>query len=359
MKIEFLTHYGHEYYCPLSLVRVHGMSMMEYYTTVESQGDNPVIEEEHLWPAEVREQLIQPQSVDLTNTSESFPIKNEVDEEDIKPMIPPLNFGNVIIETPPIPNVDFSNIGLEPTAESVDKDGRMPASETISNSLDGPQSDSDMEVLKQIAEKTIATVASTITGNQNDASFQSQSSTSSSSTIAPPISSANEGSSLKQEEEAGITSSISSTTNSDVPTVVSHVSQLDDQTIVISTAESVHQNVNATHPSTVFTATSTSEDNRPIIPPPQKAITPNTYAKEGSTQESIYKTIMKRLSVLEGNMTLSLRYLDEQNKNLNDVLKDMERKHQEQLIQLIGHLNDTASLRIDSMVRIGLEKILG
>jgi hypothetical protein len=51
-------------------------------------------------------------------------------------------------------------------------------------------------------------------------------------------------------------------------------------------------------------------------------------------------------------MTMSLRYLDEQNKNLNNVLKEMEIKHQEQLINLIGHLNETASHSIDSMVNI-------
>jgi hypothetical protein len=77
---------------------------------------------------------------------------------------------------------------------------------------------------------------------------------------------------------------------------------------------------------------------------------PSPHTKESNTQESIYKTIMKRLSVLEQNMKLSQRFLDEQNKILNDVFVDMERKHQDQLILLIGHLNETASQKIDHMV---------
>ncbi|EIT72593.1 hypothetical protein AO1008_03659 [Aspergillus oryzae 100-8] len=31
VKIEFLTHYGNEFYCPLSLVRIHGTTMLEEY----------------------------------------------------------------------------------------------------------------------------------------------------------------------------------------------------------------------------------------------------------------------------------------------------------------------------------------
>ncbi|EMF12137.1 Sad1_UNC-domain-containing protein, partial [Sphaerulina musiva SO2202] len=31
LRIEFLTHYGSEYYCPVSLLRVHGITMMEDY----------------------------------------------------------------------------------------------------------------------------------------------------------------------------------------------------------------------------------------------------------------------------------------------------------------------------------------
>jgi hypothetical protein len=86
IKIEFLTHYGHEYYCPLSLVRVHGMSMMELYTNIESNDDESPTPE-HLWPAEIREQIIQPQ-YDIVNSSESFPIK--VEEEDVPIVIPPV-----------------------------------------------------------------------------------------------------------------------------------------------------------------------------------------------------------------------------------------------------------------------------
>lgn len=235
IKIEFLTHYGHEYYCPLSLVRIHGMSMMELYTNIESNDDNdesnPV---EHLWPAEIREQIIQPQ-LDIVNTSESFPVKVE---EEIEVAIPPVQeepketTGEIPIETSSILTLDPSTCAQENT------------------------------LLLHPVETT-------------------------------------------------------QTNRSTLTTTVSHT----------STQESL--------------TTNATEDNRPMI-------THKVHSKE--TQESIYKTIMKRLNVLEHNMTLSQRFLDEQNKVLNEVFLGMEKKHQEQLMMLIEHLNGTASQKMETMV---------
>ncbi|KAF1800451.1 UNC-like C-terminal-domain-containing protein [Mucor lusitanicus] len=285
MKIEFLTHYGHEYYCPLSLVRVHGMPMLEFYNTVESKDQYPVLEEEHLWPAEVREQIIQPQ-FDVNDTAESFPVKIDLDEDDVKPIIPPIN---IATET-----------SLEDT---------LPT-----------QSDTTLEVK---AVKTIVkeSAASDMT-----------------------------------EEETGIaeitiTQVVSQTENS-VP-LTPRDTWIDagdtprpDTVPVLSPSSSSLSSSSSTSSTTIILPQS------PLpVPQQPKPIPPNLHQKEGSTQESIYKTIMKRLNVLEVNMTLSQRFLDEQNKILNDVFMDMEKRHQDQLILLIGHLNETASYKIDSMKR--------
>src|SRR3954447_16578929 len=40
IRIEFLSHYGNEYYCPLSLVRVHGTRMLESWRETEAIGDD-------------------------------------------------------------------------------------------------------------------------------------------------------------------------------------------------------------------------------------------------------------------------------------------------------------------------------
>src|ERR1700733_9303374 len=40
IRIEFLSHYGNEYYCPLSLVRVHGTRMLESWKETEAGSDD-------------------------------------------------------------------------------------------------------------------------------------------------------------------------------------------------------------------------------------------------------------------------------------------------------------------------------
>lgn len=328
MKIEFLTHYGHEYYCPLSLVRVHGMSMMEYYTTVESQGDDPIVEDEHLWPAEVREQLIQPQ-YDVTNTSESFPIKNDVDEEDLKPLIPPIN-NDIVIDSPVTPALEIDEILNGTTLVDAIK-------EIIVNGYDilepNPTEDS---------HSTLISTPDTVTDQKHPP-------------LTPPSSYSSQKTVLSPDNDLSNTPIIIKDKTSEVDTAQTDPSIKLDSTISsqfndTSATDNMVSFTESAHATTVSSTNMASEEGRSSHPSHPK-ITSNNYAKEGSTQESIYKTIMKRLNVLEGNMTLSLRYLDEQNKNLNGVLKDMEKKHQDQLIQLIGHLNETASYRIDSMVK--------
>ncbi|KAI9486056.1 MAG: UNC-like C-terminal-domain-containing protein [Benjaminiella poitrasii] len=275
IKIEFLTHYGHEYYCPLSLVRVHGMSMMEYYTMVESEDRDPVLESEHLWPAEVREQIIQPQ-FDVVNTSETFPVKLDIEEEEDKLVIPPIN----MLDGPPTSILDELI-----TSQSSDSIMSSPSSNTISTSL----------------------------------SSQAVDSLSSNSPVAAPS---------VTSKELG-------------------------QPIVVSPNKNNSVSTTTTTTTMVLPPLASSPSIAPLLQPspqPSKIVLPNNHLKEGNTQESIYKTIMKRLSILEVNMTLSQRFLEDQNKNLNDVFMEMEKKHQEQLIMLIGHLNETASHKIDSMV---------
>lgn len=256
IKIEFLTHYGREYYCPLSLVRVHGMTMMEYYTTVESQDQDPKVE--HLWPAEVREQIIQPQ-FDVTNTSESFPIKIEVEEEEADVELP-LEIPEPVFDTlPPPPS--------EPVPETT---------ESISTPLATP------------------------------------------SLSLPPPSLENETSS---QQELALPASLEEPNNSNSTSLAKlNDTIIQDDTEIATTASTTTIQIPTQHPKI-------------------------------STQESIYKTIMKRLHTLEHDVALSQRFLDDQNKILNDVFTDMEKKHQEQLIMLIGHLNETASQKIDNMQR--------
>ncbi|KAJ3185691.1 hypothetical protein HDU85_001045 [Gaertneriomyces sp. JEL0708] len=68
-----------------------------------------------------------------------------------------------------------------------------------------------------------------------------------------------------------------------------------------------------------------------------------TYSTDHTpgTQESIFKTIMKRLSTLERNATLTMGFLQEQSQSLNAMFDELERKEDAKVRMLIGFVNRT------------------
>ncbi|KAI5951477.1 hypothetical protein KGF54_004551 [Candida jiufengensis] len=60
-----------------------------------------------------------------------------------------------------------------------------------------------------------------------------------------------------------------------------------------------------------------------------------------TTQESIYKNIVKRLSLLEANATLSLLYIEEQSKLLSNAFASLERRQSINFNNLVSSMNTT------------------
>lgn len=60
-----------------------------------------------------------------------------------------------------------------------------------------------------------------------------------------------------------------------------------------------------------------------------------------TTQESIYKNIIKRLSLLESNASLSLLYIEEQSKLLSTAFSNLEKRQSKKFEKLITNFNST------------------
>lgn len=73
-----------------------------------------------------------------------------------------------------------------------------------------------------------------------------------------------------------------------------------------------------------------------------------TATSEPTTQESIYKNIMKRLSLLESNATLSLLYVEEQSKLLSTAFTSLERRQTHNFDILISNFNATLSSQLSA-----------
>ncbi|KAI8879483.1 hypothetical protein K501DRAFT_336031 [Backusella circina FSU 941] len=401
IKIEFKTHYGREYYCPLSLVRVYGMSMMEYYNRVERQGlsdsdEEDGLEDEHLWPADVREQIIQPQFIN-TNTSESFPIKHQShDDDEEEDSLEEVGIPPVVLDSTETSNnhdsmIDDASEGVDSSDENDIKvdEKRVDSSANSSEMNDDnmtimdekttniipkdeqqqhtsavdsekiPQTSSSMQPLEESLLSSSILLSSSSKEDSSTLPESSQYSESSSTqesassipqeslTSSPSSSSSKLVTSDNVISSTSLESSGSTIESSSADSIVTSDSTVTNRESAATdvSPSSVEPESEKSTPAIVTTTSTTTEEVRQ---PASKIVVPK---EKSTTQESIYKTIMKRLNALEVNATLSQRYLDDQNKMLNDVFTDMEKRHQEQLMMLISHLNETASHKIDSMKR--------
>lgn len=93
-----------------------------------------------------------------------------------------------------------------------------------------------------------------------------------------------------------------------------------------------------------FYATENDTCKDPEVPKPMPIET-----KEPTTQESIYKNIVKRLSLLESNASLSLLYIEEQSKLLSNAFTKLEKRQTTKFEVLVSAFNESIHAQIDQM----------
>ena len=240
LRLEVLSHHGNEFYCPLTLLRIHGTTMMEEYKNQEKQ------------------------------------VEEYRQEED------------------PIVRVDNA-------IESIVSNGTSE-SETVDAMASTDSSDS------------ASSLASTKMKNGHDAVNNDN------ATTTEPLHNGTE----------------TCATNST------------DDSILNPSNNTCTTNLNTTSPlPSAESPPSDPKSEYPIIIPDKP---PEPSTSTTPTQESVYKQITKRLSLLEANATLSLRYIEEQSQLLRDVFSKMERRHTQKLDSFITELNSTLTSRMQFFV---------
>ncbi|KAJ5836836.1 Sad1/UNC-like C-terminal [Penicillium robsamsonii] len=275
LRIEFLTHYGHEFFCPVSLIRVHGTTMMEEYKHGESS-DRAEVEE-----------LEASEANQLPEDVETKPV--EVPVEKIIPAVEP---GLIVDAICPIPLSE----AVSPFAKLND----------MCDINDGPP----------VATPTSDRVAQTnLPPKQNSTAAVGGSP---SATNVGPLPTPKAEDTRKQGEPAknAVTSPDASSISSE-PTQKNATSETGKAT---------------THPK--------EEQN---IPPPESTRPTNTQPPSANptTQESFFKSVHKRLQMLESNSTLSLLYIEEQSRILRDAFNKVEKRQLAKTSTFLENLNVT------------------
>ena len=312
LSIEFLSHYGKEYYCPVSLLRVHGKTMMDDYragmkAARGEDNDDDELEEE---PAEkvVAEPLKESSSSsEAASTTLSSTEKNQTADGTAPnwqdaPLID--KCPRKSLSSPVIQQAELFGSACKRTARFCN----MATVQVIKN-----HPVADARRTRTIAVTTPSSPMSQI--DQTKTKANSAAKTSPSNSAAEPT---GDSSSTRPQLKSTPASSKSKEGPTAQPTESREKASQSSSKRSEGAGSSKAQAEQAT-------ATVTKIPSTPVP----------------ATQESFFRSVHKRLLQLEANSTLSLQYIEEQSRILRDAFTKVEKRQLSKTSQFLETLNTT------------------
>lgn len=302
LRVEFLTHFGNEYYCPVSLLRVHGTTMMEEFNLdlkrsgtedeseneAEGEGTGSIDEVHGVVSAEALKDEAQAAIA--------------VEETSAQPMIAPTATVVEIPSTTPDaaaslrPEGDFGNTTYNSSLARKMEDLMLSSNERKGVCIPG---DKPADAVPVQTWPTQTNQTATATGEAI----------------------------VLSEPTVNQTSSLTSSATSTNGAKISKTAALP----VVSGKIASHNKSEPARPSNQ-TAASTAKIQTSSTQPPNANPT---------TQESFFKSVHKRLQLLESNSTLSLQYIEEQSRILRDAFSKVEKRQSARTTTFLETLNTT------------------
>jgi hypothetical protein len=316
LRIEFLSQYGNEFYCPLSLLRVHGTTMMEQFRREEEEArgvDDDV-------DLEAEQDVVKPAIDSTPIPADQVPILPS-EKEDANPetsmtdiATKSVNTSSQVMESRTIDHQDETT-SIATTLAVSSTTGSTAAHVGVGTSVSSVPTPIDgIQEAKSQVNKDVGPAAS---------SFKETASTTKSAPASPqtPGPSANQAHSPVAADPKN--------------------------------AGKVDQNINGTAstPSGSASPSKAASNNTAVGSGSQSQLRgsstqPNSAAP--STQESFFKSIHKRLLYLEANSTLSLQYIEEQSRILRDAFMKVEKRQLIKTEKFLDHLNSTVMHELKS-----------
>ncbi|ESZ99310.1 putative Xaa-pro aminopeptidase P [Sclerotinia borealis F-4128] len=308
IRIEFLSHYGKEYYCPLSLVRVHGTRMLESWKDTETNNDDDEEADEDpedgFVPEAVAEVIpatfvTEVQAVHVTASSEIEPTglysppDVQKEESPVETHLPPTS----------------------PWKKFVFEESEVLA--TYPRDLCFP-SDAPEHILtsQAVAEEELSDVKSIMQVPPSPKTVSTTFTSSSLFVTGPPA----------QQTLSEDKASLASTSL----TQESHES-----------SKTTHDSSYSTTPTSSTTVVTNKPQNATITNKNRSTNIASGSASLPTIQESFFKAVSRRLQLLETNSTLSLKYIEEQSKMLREAFLKVERRQLQKTTDFLDNLNST------------------
>ena len=301
VRIEFLTHYGNEYYCPVSLVRVHGTTMLEEY-------------KRDLNSAQGEEDSVEDDAEALETAAEEAPI-NEVVTVDL-------------------PSADSSSALPDPVGYHATTEATVELEEEVNG-------DTDRHVLAsriiQTVQEPMAThasfspnIAAGLFGHLNTTDICTVPAQSTIMTLHNNTQPSTSGNATRIVQNSNAIQTAPVTTEENL-SKTSHDSLPSDSSTTLPEVEEKPKSTPAVAAPTNGTTTVRQKSSQ-TSPQPQASPT---------MQESFYKSVQKRLQMLETNSSLSLQYIEDQSRALRDALGKVEQRQLAKTTTFLDYLNIT------------------
>lgn len=367
LRIEFLSQYGSEFYCPVSLLRVHGRTMIQDILSQE-QGlipeDEEEVEQEKTPLKEEAGETMVPEAVadiveeeervteglkeaqaalaDLVKTAEN------ITGEHSKTLIEPGRIEEVkhlledafmkLLSSPWSRTRDLENLFNEvkhlnqcyPWEHELDN----LTFQSLSNTTEPPENKTaDLPITP--TEHVVlpdATISPTPTRDASKPTIGQNVTSSATPTITPSpaidslLESLISGSEHTSSPTSLSLSSSSSSSSSSSPIVLSASS-------VVSSVAAVVKNATSIIIPAAQNATSAVSTNR--------TSSSSSYSAQPTTQESFFKNVSKRLANLELDSSLSLKYIEEQSRSLREAFNKAEKRQAQKVTAFLENLNGT------------------
>ncbi|KAG0340356.1 hypothetical protein BG004_006462 [Podila humilis] len=362
IRFDFLNHYGNEYYCPVTILRVYGATALEQLKQEEEEEKRVAMEEKRR--AELEKARL---------AAEEAEDAEDGDDEDIE--IQETNPGSKDSNQPPSQEASPNPIEMvvELGEDHLDVEKHVPSA-TEAELVDTPQNDNAAHSETATGDQQPSVPSTELDDRShlpidNDLwSTLPETPNSEHMTDIPVWSEETTDTTTTTEQTLPVVSPLPSGTSTDMDSITMPADQATSEVLppLPSTTPaymqddndwrnedpgiiSLSQRTRPTHLSkpsggskgsasglgtTGGTLTTESTSSHPLPSPGH------------SSQESVYKNIVNRLKVLELNSSLSYLYLEEQSNIFNEVIESSTQK----INQLVNHLND-ANRRMEVLGR--------
>lgn len=310
VRVEFLTHFGNEYYCPVSLLRVHGTTMMEEF---------------------------------------NHDVKGSRNDDDLDSDAGDVEEGDFLDSVPAdIVSADALKEKAQETSEAAGATSTGSSSATTDSSIDRPSSTS-MHIPDAVVSSSPKPLSSPgFTSYNFSAAMQTAIFPASSiddkhvcnpedrptGAVSSPAASVHIGQTEKLPEESSVVTAIQTPPHASFSPNEDTTKTPESSKTVLpvvpdkSAIQNKSEQVRSSGQTSASTVRAQSSSTQPANPNP-------------TTQESFFKSVHKRLQLLESNSTLSLQYIEEQSRILRDAFSKVEKRQLGKTTTFLETLNTT------------------